>query len=300
MLLSPRFRTLLLDESFRSKLQVIAVDEMHLVKEWGDDFRVKYKELHRLRVYTGMEIPFFGCTATATTEIFDMVWVDLQFGCRPFWGADVGIERANLQFVVRKLQNEGNPVLDVLNVLPQVINNNTKREDIKKTIVFQKTRDDCCRAVNTMRRCLPAELRDTIIGLYSSLSEEAKGLSWESFCKGDARVMIATLVASVGCNDRNVEIVVNGDLPESLSSVSQRWGRAGRNFLNKALCIQLVPSWALRPDLQSVNPALARVAGASKKIPKGSKQNNTRREKLEKGLEELINLNTPGYTHERK
>ncbi|KLO05798.1 P-loop containing nucleoside triphosphate hydrolase protein [Schizopora paradoxa] len=295
MLLSPRFRSLLLDESFRKRLQAIAVDEMHLVKEWGEDFRVKYKELNRLRVYTGMDIPFFGCTATATTEIFDIVWEDLQFGSRPFWGVDVGIERPNLQFVVRKLQNEDNPIIDVLNVLPQVINNDTKRDELKKAIIFQKTRDDCCRAVHTLRRCLPEELRDSVQGFYATLSEEAKDIRWESFCKGESRILAATVAASIGCNDRNVDVVVNVDLPESLSAVSQRWGRGGRDPAKSAQCIQLVPSWAFRPEIQNVNPALARVAGVSEKVAKESKQDTTRREKLEKDLEGLINLNTPGY-----
>ncbi|KLO10525.1 P-loop containing nucleoside triphosphate hydrolase protein, partial [Schizopora paradoxa] len=203
MLLSERFRSLLLDASFRSKIQAICVDEMHLVKEWGSDFREKYKELHRLRIYTGMEIPFLGCTATATTDTFNTVWKDLNFGCRPFWGVDVGIERPNLQFVVRKLENADNPILDVLNILPQVIDDKTSPNEIRKALFFRKTRDECCQSVQTLRRCLPSELRDTVQGFYSSLSEKAKDIRWDSFRKGNSRVIVSTVAASVGCNDPN-------------------------------------------------------------------------------------------------
>ncbi len=45
------------------------VDEAHLIKQWGQSFRVKFKELIRLRALTGFQVPWIAVTATATAEI---------------------------------------------------------------------------------------------------------------------------------------------------------------------------------------------------------------------------------------
>ncbi|KLO11584.1 hypothetical protein SCHPADRAFT_830863 [Schizopora paradoxa] len=95
MLRSPQFLNLLLDPEFRARIAMIAIDEGHLIQDWGDDFRVEYKKIHLLRTHTGRNIPFLCVTATATTETFNTIWVSLDYGCRPFWGIDVGCKPAN-------------------------------------------------------------------------------------------------------------------------------------------------------------------------------------------------------------
>jgi len=85
-------------------LRAIIIDEAHaahLIEDWGDEFRVKFRELDRLRAYTAMSVPFLACSATASTKTFCIIWDELAFGCRPFWGMDVGCERPNLTYIVR-------------------------------------------------------------------------------------------------------------------------------------------------------------------------------------------------------
>lgn len=300
MVLSARFRALLLDVAFRQRLRVLAVDEVHLVKDWGDDFRIKFKELHRLRTYTGVEIAFFSCTATASTETFDTVWVDLGYGRRPFWGVDVGIERPNLRYAVRRLANPSAPVLDVLNLLPREVSDTTQPGDIQKALIFQKTRDDCRQAASILRRCLPEQLRDCVEDFHAGLSEGRKDDLWKQFRAGTIRILISTVAASIGCNDRDVGVVVNAHLPESLAGVSQRWGRGGRSSTITALCLQLAPSWAFRPSTHTLNPALARVQGADTALPTEQKRDTVRRAKLDTALEEFLNVASPGSEQDCK
>ncbi|KAI0684792.1 hypothetical protein C8T65DRAFT_530566, partial [Cerioporus squamosus] len=90
------------NNQFRGRLQAVAVDEAHCVKEWGtNDFRPEYHSLSVLRHFTGQEIPFVVFTATCRTTAFELLWESLAYGFRPFWGLDVGCDRANLYYEVR-------------------------------------------------------------------------------------------------------------------------------------------------------------------------------------------------------
>ncbi|KAJ6605990.1 hypothetical protein DFH09DRAFT_896944, partial [Mycena vulgaris] len=98
MALSDRFGRLWTDAKFRARVNTLIVDEAHCIDEWGEEFRPVYRQLHRLRSFTGQEVPFVACTATCATRTFDIIWTSLGFGHRPFWGLDAGSERGNLFF----------------------------------------------------------------------------------------------------------------------------------------------------------------------------------------------------------
>ncbi|KAJ7354435.1 P-loop containing nucleoside triphosphate hydrolase protein, partial [Mycena albidolilacea] len=63
MVLSDHFGKLWMDVTFRRHIQALIVDEAHCIDEWGEEFRPMYKQLHRLRNFTGQEVPFVACTA---------------------------------------------------------------------------------------------------------------------------------------------------------------------------------------------------------------------------------------------
>lgn len=295
MLRSPQFLNLLLDPEFRARIAMIAIDEGHLIQDWGDDFRVEYKKIHLLRTHTGRNIPFLCVTATATTKTFTIIWDSLAYGCRPFWGIDVGCERPNLLYMCRPMSDTLSPLLEVLNLLPENLDEETEANDIPKVLIFRTTREECCDIVRELRQVLPPHLRPSIHAFYASMSEGAKDIRWDQYCAGGIRFMVSTVAASVGCNARDIEWVVNLGITESLSGLSQRFGRAGRDSSMKAKCAVLVPPWAIRPPPETGNPALARVKGTGEKVKKEAKRDTARREKLDPALEQFVNLTTPGY-----
>lgn len=120
MALSDRFGRLWMNGRFRARVNALIVDEAHCIDEWGEEFRPMYRQLHRLRSFTGQEVPFVACTATCTTSTFNIIWSSLGFGHRPFWGLDAGAERANLFYYTRTLTNPQNPIFDALNILPDL------------------------------------------------------------------------------------------------------------------------------------------------------------------------------------
>ncbi|KAJ7780672.1 P-loop containing nucleoside triphosphate hydrolase protein, partial [Mycena maculata] len=99
MALSSSFIQLWQDRSFHQRVQALVIDEAHCIIEWGDDFRKEYSGLARLRDYIGQETPIVAATATCDTEAFNVIWKSLKFGCQPFWGIDVSIDRSNLVYM---------------------------------------------------------------------------------------------------------------------------------------------------------------------------------------------------------
>jgi len=72
---SPEFRHVLKDPGFRSRIGLIAIDEVHLVSEWRE-FRGEYTHLIELRRILGGdqgEVPLFGCSATIDSRVEEEV-----------------------------------------------------------------------------------------------------------------------------------------------------------------------------------------------------------------------------------
>lgn len=292
MALSSSFAKLWTDIKFRGRVTAVIVDEAHCIEEWGDDdFRPQYRKLEELRCYTGLEVPFVACTATCTTSTFELLWSTLDFGHRPFWGLDVGVGRPNLFFQTQKIENTEHPILDVLDIFPETLTSETKKDDIPKCFFYFDTEPACRQAVHFIRKFLPEHLRQAIQPFSSSISSEGKNIHWDDFQSGKTRVLCATDAAGMGCNVSDVKYVVSFGIPKSIGQVFQRWGRAGRNRVLKSTCIALVPSWAIRPSTL-FNPSIHRVAASSKAIE--SKQDTLKRANLPPTVEQLLNLGAPG------
>lgn len=148
MVLSEGFSKLWKDSQFRTRLTAIVVDEAHCIDEWGgEDFRPEYRQLECLCIYTGQEVPIVSCMATATTSTFNIIWTTLGYGNWPFWGLDVGCDHPNLFYIMCPIVNTAYPLLDILFILPQVLDNTTLLEAISKCLVYFDSENACRWAV---------------------------------------------------------------------------------------------------------------------------------------------------------
>lgn len=291
MALSDRFAKLWINAKFRARVRALIVDEAHCIAEWGEEFHPLYRELHRLRNYTGQEIPFVACTATCSTPTFDLIWTSLGFGHRPFWGIDVGSDRANLLYITKRLVNTKDPILDILNLLPSDLDENSERELIPKILTYHASEDACRKAKDTWRRALPPHLRDCVYAYSSGISEAAKQDCWDGFLSGQYRILCATDAAGMGCNVPDVEYSIVFECPKSLAVVVQRWGRAGCSRTGIGTCILFVQGWAIRPTPPAVGLAIQQLKGRAK-IKVEPKSHTASRGKLDVHLEEFINSDT--------
>ncbi|KAJ7728443.1 P-loop containing nucleoside triphosphate hydrolase protein [Mycena maculata] len=284
MALSDSFGRLWMDLKFRRRVNALIVDEAHCIDEWGEEFRPKYRELHRLRNFTGLEVPFVACTATCATSTFNVIWSSLGFGHRPFWGLDAGSDRGNLFFRTRTLTNIHNPVLDVLNLLPPDLDETSVPADIPKILTYHGSVAGTGKAKTMWRRALPLHLRSCVVSYSAEISEAAKKNCWEGFLSGRYRILCATDAAGMGCNVPDVEYSIVFECPRSLSVLVQRWGRAGRSREGIGTCMFFVQTWAYRPAPPGVGLAVQRVKGKDK-----LQSHTTSRGKLEANLEAFIN-----------
>ncbi|KAF8816642.1 P-loop containing nucleoside triphosphate hydrolase protein [Phlegmacium glaucopus] len=293
MALSESFYKLWKDSHFRKRLTAVVVDEAHCIDEWGDDdFRPLYRKLNTLRNYTGYEIPVVACTATARTSTFDLIWSTLGYGNRPFWGLDVGTDRPNLFYITRPISDPKQPLLDILNLLPGILDGGTKLEDIRKSLLYFDSEAACREAVQFLRKVLPPHLRSCVHAFSSDISEKGKKAAWAKFQCGEYRILCATDAAGMGCNVPDIEYVVSFGVPKSksLSTVAQRWGRGGRDRETQAVCFLLLPKWAFRPA-----PAHALIhqhleRGRKTKRAEESKKDMLQRANLDERLENFINI----------
>lgn len=68
--LSKKFNKNILDQNvFTDRLYLLAVDEIHLVEEWGKQFRPLYAEIEKVRKRIPAHIPLVGVSATMTPKI---------------------------------------------------------------------------------------------------------------------------------------------------------------------------------------------------------------------------------------
>lgn len=65
--LSRKFKQFILDRSsFTKRLCLLAINEIHLVEEWGKDFRPMYAEIEKIRKRIPCHVPLLGISATLT------------------------------------------------------------------------------------------------------------------------------------------------------------------------------------------------------------------------------------------
>jgi superfamily II DNA helicase RecQ len=291
MVLSDSFAKLWKDSHFRSRLTAIIVDEAHCIDEWGgEDFRPEYRQLERLRVFTGQEVPIVCCTATATSSTFDIIWNTLGYGNRPFWGLDVGCDRPNLFYITRPIINTANPLLDALFVLPQVLDVTTQLEAIAKCIFYFDSESACRQAVQFIRKCLPAHLRSCVQAFSSNMSEAAKIRCWQLFKTGELRIICATDAAGMGCNIPDVKYIVSFGIPKSIGTIAQHWGRAGRDRTTEGVCLLLVPKWAFHPELSAIAAHVRPHLQQGRQKAPETKADTLKRARLDTKLEAFINI----------
>lgn len=67
--LSKKFKKNVLDQHlFSDRLCLLAVDEIHLVEEWGKQFRPLYAEIEKVRKRIPTDVPLVGVSATLTPD----------------------------------------------------------------------------------------------------------------------------------------------------------------------------------------------------------------------------------------
>ena len=300
--ISNELRKLFTDSVFRQKLALIAVDEGHLVRTWGEDFREAYQQLGHVRSLLHDSAPWFTCSATLDKDTMDDVIDSMGFKRRKDLVIRTPITRKEIAFQCGYICKGTKKKFTSLRFLfddaiyPPIDSENTyiyvdkktldchsiTPEKIPKTIVFVNGREDAANSRYAMNEYLqmlhPTKYTLSIVEgvtatFHRRVSFMKKKEILDEFRKPDSkiRVLFATEALGIGVDIPDVRRVVIYGFPapkKDLGIALQRGGRAARDG-KPGVCIFLFEEWAQGPRI--INPPVHRQVnrhGGRRQVPK--------------------------------
>ncbi|KAH7119347.1 ATP-dependent DNA helicase [Dactylonectria macrodidyma] len=264
------FRPIASNPSFKKRVSVVAVDELHLVALWGSGIRPQYAQLSLLRRRLGAHIPWFGCSATLDQATLDTArkMTGFQASCEFY---RTSVDRPEIKLIVETIEPRTTKRFTTLFFVLQdaITNGSPTPEKVPKTVIFIDSRYDIQKCAECLRDWLhklsAGAIRDRdcrqIIGVYHShTSLNDKNAIYDEFSKEDSkiRIVVATESLGTGVDLSDVIRVVQYGFPleRLLCVLIQRFGRAARMSGIKGEAIFLVESWAVGDRIASTRAAI--------------------------------------------
>jgi len=305
----------------------MAIDELHIVRQWGGDWRKSYSKLDILRTFIDSTVPWFGTSATLDQKTLEEVKALAGFTNVKIMRTS--IDRPDISFTIRKIEYSLSSLQDLrFAVLPveeavqveepaegQVREEARSRRrlfQIPKTVIYMDSIAAIEAAVYRMiswlveSGCTPASAANAIQAYHSELAEADKRAISTEFGKADSewwnsscnRIIVATDAMGMGINNPDVKRVVQWRQPKDMCTLIQRAGRAARGPNVDGEFVWLVESWCYKEgeNTQQIdkNSELNRTASPSgphrpSKQSKKAKQNAERQAKLPDSFWQMIN-----------
>src|SRR5258706_5541910 len=264
------FRSIARNPSFKRRVSVVAVDELHLVALWGSGIRPQYAQLSLLRRRLGGDIPWFGCSATLDQTTLDIArkMTGFQPSCEFFRSS---VDRPEIKLIVETIQPRTTKRFTSLFfvLLHAKTDGLPTPERIPKTVIFIDSRRDIQKCAECLREWLKKLLagvmndrdcRQIIQVYHSHTTLNDKNTIYDEFSKADSkiRIMVATETLGTGVDLSDVKRIVQYGFPldRLLCVLIQRFGRAARMAGIKGEAIFLVESWAIGDRVTSTRRAM--------------------------------------------
>lgn len=197
------------DRVRKMDVNFLVVDEAHCISQWGYDFRPSYLEIKEVKLLIG-NIPIIALTATATQKVAQDIMQNLGFTQPNIISS--GFERANLSYVVRKVDDKFGNILKICRGVPGTgiiyVRERKRSEEIAQFLQQNE---------------VPADF------YHAGLSKEMRSLKQDRWKNNDIRVIVATNAFGMGIDKPDVRFVTHYDMPDSLEAYFQEAGRAGRD-----------------------------------------------------------------------
>lgn len=202
-------------------LNYFAIDEAHMISQWGDSFRPEFQMLAGLRDSLRDACPSdrkfrtLLLTATMTADCYDTL--SSLFGIGEFYVVGDASLRSEIGFLIRNAEDEEERIAcieEALTELPRpLILYTTKREDAQSW--YERIRALGFERVRLVRG--------------GDLSDEAGEQLLRDWNTGDIDLIIATSAFGLGVDQSEVRSVIHACLPESIDRFYQEVGRSGRD-----------------------------------------------------------------------
>jgi ATP-dependent DNA helicase RecQ len=210
------------DESLRAILDgrkpvtLLAVDEAHLVSEWGHDFRPEYLRLTDVIDALGRPT-LLALTATAAPPV--QADITRQLAMREPEVVVADFDRPNIGLAVRRTKHG----------LPEALAIDDRTVEVvlahdTPTLVYALTHARCESLADRLR------LDSFKVAAYhAGLSAAERSRVQDAFFAGELEVVVATSAFGMGIDKPDVRTVVHAGMTGSLDEYYQEIGRAGRD-----------------------------------------------------------------------
>ena len=196
----------------RAQPGLFAVDEAHLISQWGRDFRPDYMLLGAQAEAVGAPVRL-ALTATAAPPVRQEIV--RRLGLRDPMVVIGDFDRPNIHLSVQRART----VAD-------------KRQELVRAvtgfegpgIVYAATHASTQAVYDTL-----AAAGERVALYHAGLSGRARHEAMTAFLDGSARVIAATVAFGMGIDKPDVRWVLHFDPPPSLDGYYQEFGRAGRD-----------------------------------------------------------------------
>jgi ATP-dependent DNA helicase RecQ len=196
----------------RARPGLFAVDEAHLISQWGHDFRPDYMRLGAQADALGVPVRM-ALTATAAPPVREEI--SRRLGLRDPEVIVGDFDRPHIQLGARRVRT----VHDKQRELEQAA-----AELDGPGIVYAATHAAAQNAHDVL-----AAAGQSVALYHAGLTARARREAMASYLDGSARIIAATVAFGMGIDKPNVRWVLHVDPPPSLDAYYQEFGRAGRD-----------------------------------------------------------------------
>jgi ATP-dependent DNA helicase RecQ len=197
------------------RISFFAIDEVHCVAEWGNDFRPDYKRLAEIKKCFE-DVPILALSATITSSLKKAIETTLLGEDREFVVFATSMNRANLMIEVRpKLQQH-----DFVKYVKSLTGSG---------IIYCHTQDECNKLAATF------EAAEIYCVVYHA-GVVNRQVSQQLWTTNKRQWAIATVALGMGIDKGDTRHVIHLGIPLTLERYMQEIGRAGRDGL-PASCV---------------------------------------------------------------
>jgi ATP-dependent DNA helicase RecQ len=207
----------LMNEQTRQALQrarpgLFAVDEAHLISQWGRDFRPDYMLLGAQAEAVGAPVRL-ALTATAAPPVRQEI--ERRLGLRDPVLVIGDFDRPNIQLAVSRARSVPDKQRELVRAASRLAG---------PGIVYAATHASAHAAHEAL-----AAAGEQVTLYHAGLSGRDRDNAMSAFLGGSARIVAATVAFGMGIDKPDVRWVLHADPPASLDAYYQEIGRAGRD-----------------------------------------------------------------------